>query len=283
MTTEPCSACGRVSEACSACNRVPERHWITGKRAALTVAGLAVFFVAIVVVTLATGGEMAKNFSIAESVFSGIAMLGVIAAIILQREELRLQREELAETRQELQKAADAQEQTADALKQSAAAAGLQADAAQATLEFFKAQDLAARRKLAEPVAYGALKQRRQIVEFMAQIRAVTNDTVYSGSPLMTGLHDTLKASREIPGDTPLLMENARDTMAAVFDQADGLGEFPPEVRQDEAIRRRALQLRDLGIALNIVDSAIDELTKYVGDAAFTERINKKRNQFAQA
>jgi hypothetical protein len=45
------------------------------------------------------------------ALFSGAALLGVVVAILLQREELQLQRQEPSETRAELAKSAAAQEE----------------------------------------------------------------------------------------------------------------------------------------------------------------------------
>lgn len=51
-----------------------------------------------------------------ETLFSGLAFLGVIAAVLFQREELKLQRQELRETRAELKRTADEQKRAADQL-----------------------------------------------------------------------------------------------------------------------------------------------------------------------
>lgn len=47
-------------------------------------------------------GTFGDMFGVANTLFSGLAFLGVIYAILLQREELRLQRKELKSTRKEL-------------------------------------------------------------------------------------------------------------------------------------------------------------------------------------
>ncbi len=57
-------------------------------------------------------GTFGDMFGAINSLFSGLAFLGVIVAILLQKEELRLQREELEQTRAELRRSADAHEQT---------------------------------------------------------------------------------------------------------------------------------------------------------------------------
>jgi hypothetical protein len=60
--------------------------------------------------------QFGDSFGFGNTLFAGLAFAGVIYAIILQTEELRLQREELEETRDELRRSADAQEQTQQAL-----------------------------------------------------------------------------------------------------------------------------------------------------------------------
>ena len=52
-------------------------------------------------------------FGAISSLFSGMALAGVVYAILLQRQELALQREELQLTRRELQRSATAQEESA--------------------------------------------------------------------------------------------------------------------------------------------------------------------------
>ena len=63
------------------------------------------------------------------TLFSGLAFVGVIYAIVLQKEELRLQRKELIWTREELQRTADAQEKAREAL-------GAQVETMKLTAEF---------------------------------------------------------------------------------------------------------------------------------------------------
>lgn len=53
--------------------------------------------------------DFGGSFAFVESLFSGLAFAGVIIAILLQSQELRLQRKELEETRAELKKSAEAQ------------------------------------------------------------------------------------------------------------------------------------------------------------------------------
>src|SRR5688572_19500767 len=59
-------------------------------------------------------GTFGDMFGAVNSLFSGLALAGVIYAIILQRQELALQRQELELTRDELQRAATAQEVSAE-------------------------------------------------------------------------------------------------------------------------------------------------------------------------
>jgi len=54
--------------------------------------------------------QLGDSFGALNALFSGLALAGVILAILLQREELRLQRKELEETRAELKRQADAAE-----------------------------------------------------------------------------------------------------------------------------------------------------------------------------
>ncbi len=55
--------------------------------------------------------KFGESFGFVNSLFSGLALVGVVAAIILQRKELTLQRAELKMTREELAKSATAQTQ----------------------------------------------------------------------------------------------------------------------------------------------------------------------------
>jgi len=70
------------------------------------------------------GGPFGDTFGALNTLFSGLAMGGVIMAIflqrqelILQRQELRLQREELVDTRRELARSAEAQEEQVKAVR----------------------------------------------------------------------------------------------------------------------------------------------------------------------
>lgn len=60
--------------------------------------------------TLQERGAFGDSFGAINALFAGLAFVGVVYAILLQREELRLQREELKLTRQELSRSASAQE-----------------------------------------------------------------------------------------------------------------------------------------------------------------------------
>jgi hypothetical protein len=55
-------------------------------------------------------------FGAVNALFSGLALAGVVCAILLQREELKLQRAELELTRQELSRSAEAQTSSANTL-----------------------------------------------------------------------------------------------------------------------------------------------------------------------
>ena len=61
-------------------------------------------------------GLFGDSFGTINALFSGLAFAGIIATIIMQREELKLQREELKLTRKELKKSADAQDASQKAL-----------------------------------------------------------------------------------------------------------------------------------------------------------------------
>ncbi len=57
-----------------------------------------------------SSARLEAAYAALETLFSGLAFLGVIAAVLFQREELKLQRQELRETREELKRTATAQE-----------------------------------------------------------------------------------------------------------------------------------------------------------------------------
>lgn len=69
----------------------------------------------------AESGQFGDMFGGLNAFFSGLAFLGVIYAIFLQREELSLQRKELELTREELKRTAEAQEKSEKALSKQAA------------------------------------------------------------------------------------------------------------------------------------------------------------------
>jgi hypothetical protein len=60
--------------------------------------------------TWETRGAFGDMFGAANALFSGVALAGLVYAILLQRQELGLQRRELETTRHELRRSADAQE-----------------------------------------------------------------------------------------------------------------------------------------------------------------------------
>lgn len=61
-------------------------------------------------------GQLGDSFGVVNALFSGLAFAGVICAILMQRQELKLQRTELALTRKVLHQSADAQEISGKAL-----------------------------------------------------------------------------------------------------------------------------------------------------------------------
>ena len=69
---------------------------------------------------LDTYAKIGDSFGTINTLFSGIALIGIIYTIILQSKELRLQREELAMTRAELKKSAEAQEEQSKLMLKSA-------------------------------------------------------------------------------------------------------------------------------------------------------------------
>jgi hypothetical protein len=76
-------------------------------------ATLAVFVVWVSFVLLAVPEERGSWADAIGSLFSGLAFVGVVAAIFLQREELSLQRQELKDMRAELRRSAEANEEHA--------------------------------------------------------------------------------------------------------------------------------------------------------------------------
>lgn len=61
-------------------------------------------------------GTFGDMFGVANSLFSGLALAGIVYAIFLQRRDLKIQREELELTRKELERSADAQEKSSGLL-----------------------------------------------------------------------------------------------------------------------------------------------------------------------
>lgn len=62
-------------------------------------------------------GSFGDSFGVVNTLFSGLAFAGIIAALFMQRRELKLQREDLELTRNELKKSATAQDSTQRALQ----------------------------------------------------------------------------------------------------------------------------------------------------------------------
>lgn len=75
-------------------------------------------------------GQLGDLFGGVNALFSGLALAGVVTAVILQSHELQLQRKELEQTRQQLQKTAEANQKAAEALN---AQIGMQLQAAELT------------------------------------------------------------------------------------------------------------------------------------------------------
>lgn len=71
--------------------------------------------------TMESRGQFGDMFGGLNALFSGLAFLGLVYTIWLQRTELSLQREELELTRQELKRAAVAQEESQKELSKQAA------------------------------------------------------------------------------------------------------------------------------------------------------------------
>lgn len=68
-----------------------------------------------------TRSQFGDMFGGASALFSGLAFVGIIYTILLQREDLNLQRKELELTREELKRTAEAQEKAEKALSKQAA------------------------------------------------------------------------------------------------------------------------------------------------------------------
>lgn len=64
-------------------------------------------------VAIAQWGQIGDAFGSINALFSGLALAGVVLAVLLQREELKLQRQELRETRAELKRQAEASDRQA--------------------------------------------------------------------------------------------------------------------------------------------------------------------------
>lgn len=67
------------------------------------------FFISNTELSLESKGLTGDSFGVINTLFSGLAFAGIIAALFLQRKDLSLQRDELKLTRKELSKSADAQ------------------------------------------------------------------------------------------------------------------------------------------------------------------------------
>ena len=65
---------------------------------------------------LAECGQFGDMFGAVNALFSGLALAGVIVAILLQKDELALQRKELKDTREEMKRSTKAQDESQKAL-----------------------------------------------------------------------------------------------------------------------------------------------------------------------
>lgn len=143
-------------------------------------------------------------FGAINSLFSGLALAGVVYAILLQRQELALQRQELELTRAELERAATAQEASVDLLKRQVALA-MDAQERQASSEK-RAVETERRRALPifqiEQCSYGGSKMDFELNNHGAPIsdlevrrptdasvQLVYTDTVPTGGKLRTVVH----------------------------------------------------------------------------------------------
>jgi len=77
------------------------------------IAGLGIWFL----FDATAASQFGDAFGIVNALFAGLAFAGVVVAIYLQMQELRLQRKELRETRAELRRSAEAQEKSLAAFK----------------------------------------------------------------------------------------------------------------------------------------------------------------------
>lgn len=148
-------------------------------------------FVARWVVGADQAGSLGDTFGAVNALFSGLAFAGLILAITLQRDELRLQREELALTRSELKRAAEAQEMSggalgeqAEILKITAYLNGLSAllQSTSAHIEHLKSTNMPPNRHTAEEIDHFLAQRKRQMEELnelMHSVRcAATHETV---------------------------------------------------------------------------------------------------------
>jgi len=86
----------------------------------LTVVVVAIWFIFGAMVFRLFGwegqGSFGDTFGVLNVLFSGLAMVGLIVAIIMQKEELALQRKELQLTREELTRSVEVQKVSGEAL-----------------------------------------------------------------------------------------------------------------------------------------------------------------------
>lgn len=89
-------------------------------KAVITIGGLWLATLLLLLTSANFRGTFGDMFGAVNSLFSGLALAGIIITILLQRQELALQRKELQYTRDELKRTADAQEKSEYALNRQA-------------------------------------------------------------------------------------------------------------------------------------------------------------------
>jgi len=132
------------------------------------------------------GSKLGDAFGIVNALFSALAFVGVIVAILMQRRELQLQRRDLALTQKELKRSADAQTKSEEALSKQANSLLLAAylNALNSLQQFqLDDMDIQGRRAMRQHFA-NVVEQLRPIAAFitdeLASGDAQEFDTIYS-------------------------------------------------------------------------------------------------------
>lgn len=112
-------------------------------------------------------GSFGDSFGSINSLFSGVALAGIIYTMYLQRMELKLQRKELTENRKELARTAEAQEKSEKALNRQAENLKISAklNALTAMVEHFD------QRINRSPTSHSLLKAKQE--EYLRQIEEI--------------------------------------------------------------------------------------------------------------